>query len=43
LIEERSTLTELPDDPIPGQGAGPHFGFGPTAKITLAPASEIDA
>ena len=31
-----------PLEPIPHQGAGPHFTLGPAGMITLAPATEID-
>jgi hypothetical protein len=32
-----------PPEPIPGQGAGPHFALNPDLKIALAPPTEIDA
>jgi hypothetical protein len=32
-----------PPEPIPPQGAGPHFMVGPAVQIALAPPSELDA
>ncbi len=32
-----------PPEPIPAQGAGPHFALSPDLKIALAPPGEIDA
>ena len=32
-----------PPEPIPAQGAGPHFGLSPELKIALAPPPELDA
>jgi hypothetical protein len=37
LIEAHS-----PSEPIPAQGAGPHFVLGPDLKIVLAPPSDFD-
>jgi hypothetical protein len=31
-----------PAEPIPAQGAGPHFALGPDLKIALVPPAEID-
>jgi hypothetical protein len=41
-IKELIAEHTLPE-PIPAQGAGPHFGFGETDKIALAPPIGIDA
>jgi hypothetical protein len=43
LLELAHTIPEIPAEPIPRQGAGPHFALGSSGKIGLAPPSEIDA
>jgi hypothetical protein len=42
MIEGWRAPSEPPAEPIPPQGAGPHFTFGPAARIALAPPAEIN-
>lgn len=42
LLDEGRKTPNVSDEPIPPQGAGPHFALSPVHKIGLAAASEID-
>ena len=43
LIDQAQASADVPVDPIPRQGAGPHFSLGSDLKIALAPPIAIDA